>query len=516
MQARSDAQLLREYADHADDAAFHEIVLRHADLVYSAALRQVDSPDFARDVAQNVFTDLARKARSVAGNLSENSTLAGWLYRGTRFEALNLRRQEFRRQSRERQAMEQLIPTSEPPPDWDRLRPLLDEAMADLNDPDRDALLLRFFKNQGLREVGIALGVSDDTAQKRVSRALEKLRESLSRRGVTTAAGSLGFVIAANAVQSAPAGLAMAISAAAVLVETAVPTSTVIAATKTVAMTTLQKTFIGATLVIAVSTGIYEARQATDLRNQIQTLRQERRPLAKEIEQWQRERKEMAGQLAALKEENERLKRDTAELLKFRGEVARLRNDSRELAQVKAKDASDPTALAAQAWVERVKLLRQHFQQWPKKTPELQLLDEQDWLNEVVNFELENDEACRKAMSAVRFAAKHKFATAVNEALEQFVKANNDQLPSNPSQLMPYLKPPLNSFLDAYEIARPGWVQVPQPNSPNAERAATWALVAKGSFTSNGIAIRDGNILADPDYDMYMVIYRGGSYGYGK
>ena len=74
MQPKSDAQLLRQYAERGDESAFAEIVTRHAGLVYSAALRQVDAPDLARDITQNVFTDLARKARSVAGKLSEHSS----------------------------------------------------------------------------------------------------------------------------------------------------------------------------------------------------------------------------------------------------------------------------------------------------------------------------------------------------------------------------------------------------------------------------------------------------------
>ena len=75
MQTKTDSQLLREYAGNSSEAAFGELVSRHADLVYSAALRQVIEPDFARDVAQNVFADLARKAKSLSGNI----VLAGWL-----------------------------------------------------------------------------------------------------------------------------------------------------------------------------------------------------------------------------------------------------------------------------------------------------------------------------------------------------------------------------------------------------------------------------------------------------
>ena len=140
MHDQSDAQLLRTYAEHGEEADFAEIVSRHTDLVYSAALRQVYSSDFARDVTQSVFTDLARKARSVSATLSPEASLVGWLYRGTRFAARDLNRNEIRRTQRERQAMEQVHPTPETPPDWEHLRPTLDDAMSELDDTDRDAV----------------------------------------------------------------------------------------------------------------------------------------------------------------------------------------------------------------------------------------------------------------------------------------------------------------------------------------------------------------------------------------
>ncbi|HEU5123206.1 MAG TPA: sigma-70 family RNA polymerase sigma factor [Verrucomicrobiae bacterium] len=129
MQPRSDAQLLRDYSELGKESAFAEIVTRHIDLVYSAALRQVYSPDLARDVIQNVFTDLARKARNLSAGLNAEASLVGWLYRATRFAARDLYRKETRRTERERQAMEQLHPTPETPPDWERLRSALDDAM---------------------------------------------------------------------------------------------------------------------------------------------------------------------------------------------------------------------------------------------------------------------------------------------------------------------------------------------------------------------------------------------------
>src|SRR6266404_3993982 len=215
MQPKSDAQLLREYAEHGAETAFAEIVARHTNLVYSAALRQADSPDVAADIAQSVFVGLARGARSLSRKLAENASLAGWLCRSSRNILLNLRRDEFRRHFRERQAMENLESIPDARSDWERLRPVLDEAMSELSEPDYDALLMRFFKNQDLRSIGRALGVNDDAAQKRVSRALDKLREHLSRRELSSTATALSIVISANAVQAAPVGLAGTISTAA-------------------------------------------------------------------------------------------------------------------------------------------------------------------------------------------------------------------------------------------------------------------------------------------------------------
>jgi RNA polymerase sigma factor (sigma-70 family) len=325
MQPKSDAQLLREYAESGSESAFTELVTRHTDLVYSAALRQVPSSDLACDIAQNVFTSLARGARTLAGKLNPDASLAGWLCRCTRNLALNLRRDDFRRHSRERQAMENLHPSPETAPDWDRLCPMLDEAISGLNEADHDALVLRYFKNQDLRSVGLALGVSDDTAQKRVSRAVERLREFFSKRNVTIGASGLTVVIAANAVQAAPTGLAAAISAAA-LAGTAVSTSTIITATKTIAMTTLQKTVIGAALVAAVGAGIYEAHQASTLRTQVQTLQRQELPLTEQMQQLQRERDEATNRLAAVSNEIARLKsgQPLMALLKLRGQVGLL------------------------------------------------------------------------------------------------------------------------------------------------------------------------------------------------
>jgi RNA polymerase sigma factor (sigma-70 family) len=281
MHEPSDIQLLRDFAERHDETAFREIVKRYADLVYSAALRQVQSSSAAGDLAQGIFIDLARKAAGLArgGGPSSQRGLAGWLHRATRYAALNHLRDTRRRLTHERQAMEGLLNNSEPSADWEQISPALDEGLDSLSDQDREALLLRYFKNQDFRAVGLALGVSDDAAQKRVARAVERLREFFARRGVTVGAGGLAVVISTHAVHAAPAGLAVAISAEAVA-GGVVSASIAATATKIITMTSLQKTLVIASVGVLAGAGIYEARQASQLREQNQALRRQLQDMA--------------------------------------------------------------------------------------------------------------------------------------------------------------------------------------------------------------------------------------------
>jgi RNA polymerase sigma factor (sigma-70 family) len=346
MRTKSDAQLLRDYAERREEAAFSELVARHMDLIYSAAWRQVGAPDLAADIAQSVFIDLARKAPTLAGKLPGEASLVGWLYRSTRFAALNHLRDDRRRLAHERQAMEQLLANSETAPDWNCIRPVLDEAMESLDEADRDAVLLRYFKNHDFRAVGLALGISDDAAQKRVSRAVERLREFFSKRGVAVGAGGLVVAISANAVQAAPAGLAPAISSAAALVGATLYPATTAATLKTFTMTTLFKSFVTATIVVVVAGGIYQTYHATQLAGRARDVLGQSNPLVEPLRRLQQERDDATNRLAVMSGELARLKsQDNAgELLRLRGEVGVLRQ---QLALLEGKTALPARDLAS-------------------------------------------------------------------------------------------------------------------------------------------------------------------------
>jgi len=395
--SEADLELLARYTRQNAEDAFAEIVRRHVDLVYSAALRQVRSPQLAEEIVQSAFLKLARHARELA----PNTVVAAWLYEVTRRAAIDVVRREARRQLREQIACE-MNSMNALSADWPQIEPLLDEAMHSLDETDRTAVLLRYFENKSLREVGQTLGTSDDAAQKRVSRAVERLREFFAKRGVTVGASGLAIVISANAVQAAPMELAFSISTAAALSGTGLQTSTVIAASKTIIMTTLQKTIVAATLVVAASTGIYEAREASNLRSRTRTIQQQQ---TDQIQQLHQERDEALGKLTAATEELDRLRQDLREMVKLRGEVTRLRSQAQPTAQLKPSNASDPVESTALTWVNRVAHLKQRLEQVPDvRIPEIQLLDEEDWLVVVKGRPLETEIDYRRALSALRTA----------------------------------------------------------------------------------------------------------------
>ena len=315
MQTKSDADLLREYAVNRSEAAFGEIVRRYADFVYSAALRQVGNAEQARDVAQTVFVDLARKA----GSLRANILLIGWLCQGARLAALEQLRKDRRRQQRERQAMDLLDPSPDDPNDWKTVRPVLDEAIASLGHEDRDALLLRFFRNESLASVGAMLGVSEDAAQKRVSRALGKLREFLAERGIHTTAAALSAVLTANAVHSAPAGFAALLTSGALA--------------KAMAAGGFHRTFLKLLTLSNMKTTILMLALVGGLAGlivlQVNTQGQlrEARALSQQQAAEMDALRTANAHLAGLTNELERLRDEAKDVLRLRDEVSRLRRD---------------------------------------------------------------------------------------------------------------------------------------------------------------------------------------------
>lgn len=432
-----DPELLRTFASDRSEAAFAELVRRHIDLVYTFALRRVNGDaHLADDVTQSVFADLARKA----SELQDRIVLTGWLYTSTRFAAAKAVRSEQRRRTHEQESQTMQELHTEPTPAWEQIRPVLDHVMDQLNEPDREALLLRFFEGRPLAEVGRRLAVSEDAARMRIERALEKTRTLLVRHGITSTSAALAAALSAQPALAAPAGLAGAVTTGALATLTAVGAGVLaLETTKTIAMTTLSKILITTVCAATIGGWFYESREVA------------------------RQRLQLAA-----------MQKTTVNLTQ---QIRALRTSNRAV-------ASDPTTAPAtssssgfaiiQGWIDRAEDLRTLLDATPDKSiPELQFLTEEDWLGVAKDAKLDSDEEVRKAFSALRNAAKSKFTPKLQTALQRYVAANGNQFPADIMLLAPLFEPPVDaSILRRYEMLPPG--------TPGSIEAGSWQISEKG------------------------------------
>jgi RNA polymerase sigma factor (sigma-70 family) len=209
----SDFELLRTFRETGCEESFRKLVQRHLGMVYSVALRKVRNSGSAEEVAHAVFIALARKA----GSLSDSTILAGWLYRATRFAAGKLLRDEERRARHEKEAaMAHMNERSaeQEVDSWIELGPKVFQTLDTLARKDRDAILIRFIENRSFADVAAAIGTTEAAAKMRTGRALEKLRQKLSKRGVSVLLETLSSRLTAPP-EILPTGLAASVTAAA-------------------------------------------------------------------------------------------------------------------------------------------------------------------------------------------------------------------------------------------------------------------------------------------------------------
>ncbi len=367
-------QLIERFGRDRAEGAFTELVRRHVGLVYSTALRQVRSPQLAEEIAQSVFVDLAGQAL----RLTPKTILTAWLYEVTRRSSIDFVRRETRRQAREQIAY-QLSTMKVVPADWSHIEPLLDEAMETLGKNDRTAVLLRYFENKSLREVGATLEMSENAAQKRISRAIGRLHDFFTKRGVKVGASGLAFIISANAIQAVPIGLVITISNTS-LSGTTIAATAIATAAKTIAMTTLQKALVTLIVTVAVGTGIYEARQATSARNYVLVLQRREALLTEKIQESERDRDSARQRMTSLADE-----------------IAKIRsNNKAELSKLSTSAKEATTDPSLKTLVNQVALLQRKLEEMPeKKIPELQFATEKDWVNAAWGNDLSSEDGIR-------------------------------------------------------------------------------------------------------------------------
>ena len=365
MTMTDNAALLRDYVRSHSEQAFGVMVARHFDMVYSVALRLVGGDAHgAQDVAQTVFTDLARRAAL----LPRQVVLAGWLYRHTCFTASKWVRAERRRHAREKQAFEMNELNHSSDADWQELAPVLDEALNDLGAEDRNAVILRFFQRQDFRSVGDAIGASEDGARKRVGRAVEKLRTFLARKGVGISSAGLAVVLVSHSIAAAPAGLG-AVVAASSLAEAASSSLLSLTLIKLMTMTKLKIATAAAVLTVGVATPmVLQYQTNARLQEENRALRDgasllQERAQAQSNVQNQGESpltRQQLEELLRLRGEIGLLKRQLADLPKLRQENDRLRQRA-----VQATGPEDPPEDPAREQDKAMGIAKMtHLKQW--------------------------------------------------------------------------------------------------------------------------------------------------------
>src|SRR5688572_26997651 len=453
----TDSELLKHYAETRNEAAFSELVTRHLNLVYSAARRQVGGDhQLAEDVAQSVFCDLARKAKE----LSAHQLLSGWLYTSTRFAASRIVRSEQRRGAREQEAyfMQEIStsPAGETSEiDSRQLEAMLDEAMHDLKEPERDAILLRFFERRQFSDVGEMLGISADAARMRVERALERLRNILGKRGLTATSASLAVVLAQQGITAAPAGLISTITAVAVastsivgsiaavgvgqaVTPGAVATGeTFLTALKIIGMTKLQMGAAALLIAGAAAPFVWQRQITEELRDRNRVLAQQNQQFSAQLGPLAADNSRLSNLVAQSTERSEH----SNEIHRLRAELTRLRAEAVDPARPRPPSAagSDPLEATLQTLGARVTSLKQRLEQMPHtQIPELQYLSDKHWLDAVADLpKLENDEDYRQALNMLRAQAKSEAGGRLQAAVQKFADANGGMVPENLTQVQP-------------------------------------------------------------------------------
>jgi RNA polymerase sigma factor (sigma-70 family) len=444
-----DAELLRRYAEEGSQPAFAELVQRHLDFVYNAAARQTHgNAALAQDVAQIVFVDLARKA----GRLSRHEVLVGWLHTATRFAVGKAIRTESRRQAREQEAHrmnEILSGRAEDLVDWTQLAPEIDAALGELKERERVAILLRFFEKRPLADIAAKLALTETAARSCVDRALDKMRDHLARRGVTSTSAALALGLANQTGAAAPVGLFSTIVSSA-----AVTTASGIGVGGLITFMNTSKAAVGLVLVAAaIGFGIYERGEAH---------RADARAIAALLERDRLQEQLLVAQKSAV----------LAERKKTEAEAEA--RSSRSVAMVPRENLFED-ALAR--WIAKVDKLTGFLRQHPEfNFPGMETITVEDWLDVTKDPQFQSEADFRKALSVLRGQVRQKTAPAIAKAWKAALDANGGEIPTDLQTLAAYLPEGIDRAVLGYLEFNPSGM-ISGFNNLAAPKNAEWLLV---------------------------------------
>jgi RNA polymerase sigma factor (sigma-70 family) len=422
----TDHELLESYRSERSEPAFTTLVQRHIDAVYSAALRQVGSPDLAKELSHAVFNQLAASANG----LGRDTHVASWLHTMTCRHATEIMQRERQRARREAAGQKTDSPVDST---WRAIRAMIDEALAKLPARDREAAIRRYFESQSFREIGAALGIPEDAAQKRVSRALDELRAHFAKRSVTTSGTALASALSTHAVETAPFGLGVLVGTSAARAK---PSARAAVARVVSAPVARNVSLAAAVLAVGLCLWLSVVRRA------------------------------QAAGVANARTELARLeaRRDAA-----RRQPAPAALPTRIIPS--QPDAADPVDARARVLARRIQRLQDYFVRVPEdRSPQMSLLSAVDWIvvadasGDLDDERLEDTSqfgqanAFIQAVCSLDQIASQRFRPLLSAAARAYRKATGRSAITDVRELAPFLSPAEATFLRGYSI-------VPAPRS---------------------------------------------------
>jgi RNA polymerase sigma factor (sigma-70 family) len=202
-------------ADKQEPTEASAALQRQVDMVYAYALRQTKDEHVASDVMQAVFVILARKRK--AGRAPPEKFLLGWLFKVTSYAVKEVRRAAARRAYHEKRVADKTAEAfmlSEA--EKEELMAVVDASMLRLSAMDREVVVRRYLQGQSLAEVAAAVGMTENTTGRRVTRALEKLRKMLARQNVHASPAMIAALVGEQAMVHAPQAATAAVMSATV------------------------------------------------------------------------------------------------------------------------------------------------------------------------------------------------------------------------------------------------------------------------------------------------------------
>ncbi len=334
--------------------------------------------------------------------------------------------------------------------DWERARPLLDEAIGDLGEDDRAAICLRYFDELSFSEIGERLNASADASRMRVNRALERLNERLGGRGIRSSAVALGVAVSGQAALSAPVGLAGTIVEVASLGTSVTSTGSLWHGLATLMKTT--KATVGWTSALAacaVGTVWYQLERLEGVRADLSELRAMQRTadsLDSEIDS-------LRLQLETQDEDNRSIAGSSnIEETAFHG-FTQLEMEA-----------------ALESWVTRVTQLIDFASLYPElRIPEMDMLESSDWLDVVEGDELKTVADYRLVLARLRQKGKQKMTQPLAKAFRAYLEASDGAMPERATDLYEYSEKSFDpAILERYDVGTLGQYY-PNRRSPNSK-----------------------------------------------